>query len=271
MKKIITIVAICIIGGWFIIDNPFKHNQTNNHIAATSYNEQVYQGDLLLVNHDFPVKKDYIPTDIVNALETNTNNYYMVLYNDILISEYIKAPFEALMEQAYRDGISTFLVSSGFRSFAEQQKLYDEYGSKSALPAGYSEHNLGLSLDIGSTQGRMEDTAEGQWLADNVWQYGFIMRYPKNKTRITNIKYEPWHIRYVGLPHSLLMRKKNLALEEYLAFLKTEQTVYASVNGQDYTIKYYEGNQFSEDLLPENQAYTISGDNQNGVIVTIET
>ncbi|WP_052344395.1 M15 family metallopeptidase [Bacillus ndiopicus] len=265
MKKIISILLILIIGGWLITNNPFIKEKytTNGHPF-------VYKGDLLLVNHDFPVKEEYIQKDIVNAHQSNYSNYYIVLSKDILISEHIKAPFEALMEQAYNDGISTFLVSSGFRSFVEQKKLYDQYGSKSALPAGYSEHNLGLSLDIGSSQGRMEDTIEGQWLAENVWQHGFIMRYPKNKTHITKIKYEPWHIRYVGLPHSILMQEKDLALEEYIEFLKTEQTVHTSVNGQDYIIEYYPSEQFSEDLLPENQTYTISGDNQSGIIVTTE-
>ncbi|MEC1180762.1 M15 family metallopeptidase [Metasolibacillus meyeri] len=268
MKKIIPILFVFIFGIWFVINNPFTEENYNTN--GQPNHEQVYQGDLLLVNHDFPVKEKYILKDLVNALQTNTNNYYTVLYNNTLISEHIKAPFEALMEQAYYDGISTFLVSSSFRSFEEQKKLYNEYGSESALPAGYSEHNLGLSLDIGSTQGRMEDTFEGQWLAENVWHYGFIMRYPENKTHITKIKYEPWHIRYVGLPHSVLIRENDFALEEYIEFLKEEQIIHTSVNGQDYIIKYYDSEQFSEDLLPKNQTYTISGDNQSGIIVTIE-
>ncbi|WP_342471532.1 M15 family metallopeptidase [Metasolibacillus sp. FSL H7-0170] len=265
MKKIIVILLIFSISAWFTFNN-----QKSNIDGHTSTQEQVYQGDLLIVNHDFPIKKKYIPKDLVNASKTNYNNYYVVLYNDILISEHIKAPFEALMEQAYHEGISNFMISSGFRSFEEQKRLYDEYGKDSALPAGYSEHNLGLSLDIGSTQGRMEDTFEGQWLAENVWQHGFIMRYPKNKTHITKIKYEPWHIRYVGLPHSVLMQEKDLALEEYIEFLKDEQIVHTSVNGQDYTIEYYDSVLFSKAVLPKDKTYTISGDNQSGIIITIE-
>ena len=80
-------------------------------------------------------------------------------------------------------------------------------GSDYALPAGYSEHNLGLSLDIGSTQKKMEKAPEGKWIEENVWKHGFVLRYPKNKSNITGIQYEPWHIRYVGLPHSAIMQK----------------------------------------------------------------
>ena len=62
----------------------------------------------------------------------------------------------------------------------------------------------------------MDNTPEGEWLANNAHKFGFILRYPADKVHITGIRYEPWHFRYVGLPHSELMYKQNLALEEYL-------------------------------------------------------
>ncbi len=114
--------------------------------------------------------------------------------------------------------------------------LYQEMGAEYALPAGYSEHNSGLSLDVGSSLTKMERAPEGKWIEENAWKYGFILRYPEDKTELTGIQYEPWHIRYVGLPHSAIMKEKNFVLEEYMDYLKEEKTISVSVNGEKYEI-----------------------------------
>ncbi|HDR4465149.1 TPA: M15 family metallopeptidase [Bacillus cereus] len=112
-------------------------------------------------------------------------------------------------------------------------------GADYALPAGYSEHNSGLSLDIGSGLTQMDRALEGKWIEKNAWKYGFILRYPSDKTDVTGIQYEPWYIRYAGLPHSTIMQKMNLALEEYLDYLKEEESISASIEGGKYTMSYY--------------------------------
>lgn len=148
-------------------------------------------------------------------------------------------------------------------------ELYQEIGSDYALPAGYSEHNSGLSLDVGSTQMQMNEAPEGKWIEENAWKYGFILRYPKDKTDVTGIQYEPWHIRFIGLPHSAIMYEKNFALEEYLDYLAKEKDIYSVINGKKYTVSYYP---VSEDItikVPVNLPYEISGNNKDGVIVTV--
>lgn len=84
-----------------------------------------------------------------------------------------------VVDAAEKDGVSHFLISSSYRDFDEQSELYQKMGSNYALPAGYSEHNLGLSLDVGSTQMKMEKAPEGKWIEQEVWKYGFVLRYPK--------------------------------------------------------------------------------------------
>lgn len=74
------------------------------------------------------------------------------------------------------------MINSGYRDNKEQGQLYKDMGADYALPAGYSEHNLGLALDIGSTQPDMNQAPEGKWLTKNAWTYGFILLYPKEKT-----------------------------------------------------------------------------------------
>ena len=174
-----------------------------------------------------------------------------------------------MIAAAHQDGINHFMLTSGYRDEAEQSKQYEENEPGYALPAGFSEHNLGLAVDIGSTQGKMESASEGLWLKENAWKYGFILRYPEDKTEITGIPYEPWHYRYVGLPHSAIMYENNFVLEEYLGFLKERKSIKTTINHEEYSIYYYS---VLEDItihVPADTRYEISGNNMDGVIVTV--
>ncbi|MEC0276103.1 VanY-A/VanY-F/VanY-M family D-Ala-D-Ala carboxypeptidase [Peribacillus frigoritolerans] len=233
--------------------------------------EQIHQGNLLLVNSEYDVQQAGIQSDIINLFtHKELNTGYQLLNNEIKLSEEIVEKFSKMIAAAEEDGVSNFLISSGYRDFDEQNRLYKEMGADYALPAGHSEHNLGLALDVGSTQMKMKEAPEGEWIEENSWKNGFILRYPANKTDITGIKYEPWHIRYVGLPHSAIMQGMNLALEEYLDYLKEEKSIFISVEGKKYTISYYPISQHGtiEVEVPENEQYEISGNNMDGVIVT---
>jgi len=117
---------------------------------------------------------------------------------------------------------------SGYRSYQTQQTVYARevatYGqgiadTQSAKP-GYSEHQSGLTIDIGGGGCGIEDcfgnTAEGKWLASNAYKYGFIIRYPEGKQDVTGYRYEPWHIRYVGKELASEMNRTNVqTLEEF--------------------------------------------------------
>ncbi|MFA1710485.1 VanY-A/VanY-F/VanY-M family D-Ala-D-Ala carboxypeptidase [Peribacillus frigoritolerans] len=233
--------------------------------------EQIHQGKLLLVNSEYAVQQTGIQSDIINLFTyKELNAGYQLLNNEIKLSEEIAGEFTEMMAAAEEDGVSNFLISSGYRDFDEQSGLYKEMGADYALPAGHSEHNLGLALDVGSTQMKMKEAPEGEWIEENAWKNGFILRYPANKTDITGIQYEPWHIRYVGLPHSAIMQGMNLVLEEYLDYLKEEKSISISVEGKKYTISYYPISQNGtiEVEVPANKQYEISGNNIDGVIVT---
>lgn len=233
--------------------------------------EQIYKGDLLLVNRDYPVKKDSVRSDIINI---NHNSElvrgYVIFDRNLRLSKDVVKKFLNVVDAAGKESVNHFLISSGYRDFQEQKQLYEKMGSDYALPAGYSEHNLGLSLDIGSTQKKMEKAPEGKWIEENVWKHGFVLRYPKNKSNITGIQYEPWHIRYVGLPHSAIMQKKNFTLEEYLEFLKEEKEISTEVEGKKYTVSYYKVSENIKVNVPANKQYEISGNNMDGVIVTVQ-
>lgn len=239
-----------------------------NELKVTK--DQIYKGNLLLVNKDHPVPTGGEESEAVNLFQhKELLNGFIVLDKTIQLSPSLVQKFSTMIGAAEKDGVSRFLISSGYRDNKEQNKLYQQMGADYALPAGYSEHNLGLSLDIGSTQAEMSQAPEGKWLKKNAWRYGFIVRYPADKTAITGIQSEPWHFRYVGLPHSAIMQEKNFVLEEYLDFLKEKKTITTSVDHQTYQISYYPVSKNTTIPVPANGRYQLSGNNMDGVIVTM--
>ncbi|OQR53916.1 D-alanyl-D-alanine carboxypeptidase family protein [Bacillus sp. CDB3] len=285
MKKwvFISLFIACTIGVGFYISPLFQKEidvkiaDKDNTVRATNTEnieitkEEIYKGDLLLVNKDYPVKKDSIRSDIINV---NHNSElvrgYVIFDRNLRLSKDVVKKFLNVVDAAGKESVNHFLISSGYRDFQEQRQLYEKMGSDYALPAGYSEHNLGLSLDVGSTQKKMDKAPEGKWIAENVWKHGFVLRYPKNKSNITGIQYEPWHIRYVGLPHSAIMQKKKITLEEYLDFLKEKKEITTDVEGKKYTVSYYKVSGNRKVNVPANKQYEISGNNMDGVIVTVQ-
>lgn len=244
--------------------------RTSESVQIDLTKDQIYQGNLLLVNSEYPVDRESIKSDVVNLFKHNELvKGYGLLDNDTYLSEDIARKFSDMIAAAEKEGVSNFFITSGFRDFDEQRVLYQEKGSAYALPPGYSEHNLGLSLDVGTTQMKMAEAPEGEWIEKNAWKYGFILRYPEDKADVTGIEYEPWHIRYVGLPHSAIMKENNFVLEEYLDYLKEKKKVSAKVDGQKYTVSYYAFSENTTINIAENHEYEISGNNMDGVIVTV--
>lgn len=231
--------------------------------------EQIHQGNLLLVNHDFSVQPSSIQSDVFNLFEEAVYENYGLLDSNIRLSKNIEEKFSEMVQAANKDGVKDFLINSGYRTLEEQTFLYQEMGSSYALPAGHSEHNLGLSLDVGSKQMKMSEAPEGKWIEENAWKYGFVLRYPEDKTEITGIQYEPWHIRYVGLPHSAIMKEKNFVLEEYLDYIKEQRNFSARIEGKEYVISFHQVSDNSPIEVPSHHQYELSGNNKDGVILTV--
>ena len=142
----------------------------------------------------------------------------------------------------YKDGITKIWVQSAYRSYAKQEELFnnkvkyyknqgksDEEAQRLAQTVvqrpEMSEHNLGLAADFNTVTNEFEDTRAFEWLKKNAQDYGFILRYPKDKQEITGITYESWHWRYVGKEHAKIIKEKNYCLEEYIQYLKGSQSV----------------------------------------------
>ena len=135
---------------------------------------------------------------------------------------------------------------------------------------GHSEHHTGLVVDVGTMNGEfMDSSGDYAWITENCQDYGWVVRYETGKEERTGIWDEPWHFRYVGIPHATEMVRRDYCLEEYIDYLKQfpqdgEHLMIDCVSGQ-YEVWYTEG---CEVYLPDSKLYTVSGNNVDGVIVT---
>lgn len=163
---------------------------------------------VLLANKQHPLPDTYAPGEVPEA----------------------RTAFEAMKAEAAKVGINLNAFST-YRNFARQKQLYESYVAKDGQQAadrysarpGYSEHQTGLSFDIGESgqeqhwaSASFGDTEGGKWLAVNAHNYGFILRYPEGKEKITGYMYESWHFRYVGKDVATQIYEKGITLEEYL-------------------------------------------------------
>ncbi|PTQ84974.1 D-Ala-D-Ala carboxypeptidase [Trichococcus patagoniensis] len=187
-----------------------------------------------------------------NQLAAEIATEFYLTESGYQIDSRIKDPYLALLEAGKAAGMD-FTMISGYRSIEQQQANYDvnyqnylasglseeEARAKTeeyiALPHA-SEHITGLAVDLTSTalatqEGGsgllpdLENYPEGLWLKENAAQYGFILRYPKEKEAITGINFEPWHFRFVGVENAIYMTENNLTLEEYAAILKQNEAL----------------------------------------------
>lgn len=171
-----------------------------------------YADGILIVNKSYPVPEGYRPDNMVVVPGSN---------QEYLLPETADA-FSEMCSAAWQQGL-TLWVQSGFRSYELQTRLYNNYVAANGKTAadtfsarpGYSEHHTGLALDLNTITDSFANTAEGKWVAENCWKYGFIIRYPKDKENITGYKYEPWHLRYLGKDLAKDIYDSGLCLEEY--------------------------------------------------------
>lgn len=130
------------------------------------------------------------------------------------------AAFTTMVDGAAAQGFS-IVAASAYRSYREQTWIYHGDDELTARP-GYSEHQTGLTVDVATPSGECRiyqcfgDMPEGIWLRDNAWQYGFLLRYPADKTPVTGYEFEPWHFRYIGVELATEMHNKGITtLEEF--------------------------------------------------------
>ena len=180
--------------------------------------------------------------------------------------------------------------ASGYRTMREQQEIYanslrehgEDFTKKYVAIPGCSEHQTGLAIDLAENRDVIDYIRPdfpytgmcGRFRELSV-RYGFIERYPASCEQITRIAHEPWHFRYVGYPHSEAMREKAFTLEEYTDYLKQfpyqENHLLFKSHWRDFEIFYVPVQENKDALIeiPEGIPYQVSGNNEDGVVLTL--
>ncbi|MCL2361124.1 MAG: M15 family metallopeptidase [Defluviitaleaceae bacterium] len=237
-------------------DAPVNNDEAEESSQNEPHGEDV-QEDYFPENVYIPEDR-YIPFGLLTTVDNTLLPWYLKLVNRYNFLEYDFEPqlssvgwghyfdsraYRALLDMldsARAEGLSP-IVASSFRSVSRQTTLFNNriqrfvdigYEWEDAFEAarrivaypGTSEHNLGLAVDIVALSyqnltANQAYTPEGMWLAQNSYRYGFVMRYPYDKQHITNIIFEPWHFRYVGVYAATEMFYRGLVLEEYVSEL----------------------------------------------------
>ncbi len=191
---------------------------------------------MILVNADNGVGSDFVPADLVTI-------------QDKMLERVAAEQLELMLDDAAAAGYDTINIYSAYRNYTKQETNYnnkveyyigegysrEEAEEKAATivnPPGKSEHQTGLATDIctadivnkyASLHEDFEFTDEYKWLVEHCAEYGFVLRYPKDKVQITGISYEPWHYRYVGVTRAKEIMSKGVCLEEYIDELLKEK------------------------------------------------
>ena len=202
IEKVVTDVNIGLDNEYYTNDLPTK-NLNTEYILVNKYNY---------------LSENYIP----NNLETISKQYAL---ENMQLVNYAKDAFEEMAKAAKRENLSIIAMST-YRSYEYQINLYNKYvkldGKEKADTysgrAGYSEHQTGLAVDVYNgkeSYTNFEITEEFKWMQENAYKYGFILRFPKDKTKETGYDYESWHYRYVGKDIANYIHKNKISYEEY--------------------------------------------------------
>ncbi|MDE6019471.1 MAG: D-alanyl-D-alanine carboxypeptidase family protein [Ruminococcus sp.] len=229
---------------------------------------QIHNGPLILVSGTCP----YLGTSELTDFYSNTNSNVKPRDNSLKIHPDMMQPISELF-----DG---YCSENGYVNLQIYSTNETYFGSDSLYTTDLVERSTGYTFDIGliTSTGDIAPylTKRNEWMFSNCWKYGFIVRYSDSKAGTTGVSFMPHHFRYTGLPHSLIMNENDMCLEEYLQYLtsyKTDSPLTYNTDSKEYKIFYVPANSSgdTEITLPKNTVYTVSGNNTDGFIITIES
>jgi len=247
----------------------------------------LWSGELILVNsaHSCRIQQG---NDLlsVNGLK---NDSYKLVDQEMKLNQTMIQQLNRMMKTfEMSTGKHDMILTSGYRTIEEQEEVLQEkielLGEEEALEWAmlpkYSEHHTGYAMDMSiyTDQGnyiRYKGQDEYGWINQNCHKYGFIRRYSSDKEAITGVVNEEWHYRYVGIPHAYIIATKNFCFEEYIEYLKqyrydTKHLIMTCEQGK-YEIYFVPSEQRETEVwVPGEESYSISGNNVDGYIVTIE-
>lgn len=247
---------------WFYIEDTLRYRPSPDLVEASFEDVEEYtlealsqkenvtvSSSLLLVNREHPLPDDYVAS--------------VVDYNGAKMHPLMVEPYTTLRDRVEKQTRVRIYVSSDYRTREEQEAIILESEEGTAAPVGCSEHEAGLALDVYAPYFAGKEflrSPAGRAVNRLCSEHGFVIRYPRNKEDVTGIAYEPWHLRYVGVPHAEIMTDSGLTLEEYPMILTPETFFYHG----DYVILRTKADTVSLprgwehcDISPDNTGYTV--------------
>ena len=173
----------------------------------------------MLVNKHYKLDEDFVPDDLVEFDQEYCNDEVQEGNREAVVA------FKNMYEAAKKEGLG-LVINSSYRSYQDQENicntfkdLYGEgYVTKYVALPGFSEHQTGLAFDIGSTSSKIfAESKEYEWMKENAYKYGFILRFTRSNAYITGFRSEPWHYRYVGKKIAKYIYENDISFEEYYA------------------------------------------------------
>ncbi len=249
------------------------------YMQVTRPNSAVHAGELIAVNKEhayaFPASEAELLNIYDNRTKVNGSNPYQIGMREWKMNKTAFAAFDAMMAKYYEiSGDASTQITSAYRTYEDQNKL------NSSIDAGYSDHHTGYCVTLQkattSSNGSREKLESDHWIYQNAHKYGFIVRYPDSKVDVTGVSDYNYCFRYVGVAHASYINANGLALEEYLTLLKTDYAGNThlkidAADGNRYEVYYVAtaNGELTTVSVPENFAYTVSGDNIGGFVVTV--
>ena len=220
--------------------------------------------------------------ELVVVIHEKNNSYMSKDYETSLLPVTVSHLNDMMKDYTDQGGAVNIMVVSGHRTYDFQQKVFDSSAARNGLEhaqrfvaqPGGSEHHTGLVVDFsilhadGSSE-EYQGQGEYAWINENCQDYGYVVRYETGKEDVTGIWDEPWHFRYIGIPHATEAASQGLCLEEYIDYLRQfpfegDHLMIDCADGR-YEVWYTQG---SSAYLPDSGEYTVSGNNVDGVVVT---
>ena len=285
------LLSLLILGVCAVVDsiqskNPDSENPTPGNPSGTSIvfkdttglSTEIRAGSLIVVNktnaYAFPSSptQGFIDAESVERATIGGANVYQLYKRGSKANQMrpeVFAAFESMMRNYYmqtEDG--SVAIYEAYRSEDTQETI------GGSTPAGHSDHHTGYLIRLSDFTGK--SLPDGHWIYQNCHKYGFVVRYPDDKTLQTGVTDYTECIRYVGVAHATYMKEHNLCLEEYTTLLKNYSSsaplIVNGADGNSYAIYYVPVNTsttVAQYAIPANYSYEISGDNVGGFIVTV--
>ena len=236
-------------------------------------------GPLVLVNdthaYVFPSSLEHL-----GELNAKRQTHSPRIYQQSGLSTYMEATALNALDKMLVDfnaatGKDDVTLKYAYRSAEDQQVLIDK--GSSTVAVGHSDHHTGFGIQLGYTRDftyALSTDPVYNWLFENCHKYGFVIRYPADKTEITGVEDYEEYFRYVGVAHATYMKDQGLCMEEYVEKLKEydneKPLEIKGADGKYYAVYYVAVDGNATVKHPTNYAYTVSGTNEGGVVITVD-